>query len=58
MNLLAYIDAGAGSLVLQALLAGILTLPFLFRSVVSRGWRRLRGAHRQRDAHDPASLER
>lgn len=56
--ILAYIDPGAGSLVLQALLAGMLTLPFIFRSFVVRGWRRLRGVGRQRDADNSAPLDR
>lgn len=39
----AYIDPGAGSLLLQALLAGALAVPYLFRSAIRRGIRRLRG---------------
>ena len=31
MPLLAYIDPGTGSLLLQAILAGLLSVPFLFR---------------------------
>lgn len=56
--ILAYIDPGTGSLVLQAVLAGMLTLPFIFRSFVVRGWRRLRGADRQRNAGSSAHLDR
>lgn len=40
--LLAYIDPGAGSLVIQAIIAGVLTLPFFFRSAVGRSLQRLR----------------
>ena len=35
--ILAYIDPGAGSLVLQALIAGALSASFLFRRAVRRG---------------------
>jgi hypothetical protein len=37
-----YIDPGAGSLVIQALIAALLAVPFFFRSVISRGLARLR----------------
>ena len=43
-----YIDPGAGSMVIQALLAGILAVPFFFRAQVSRAvqrFRALRGEH-------------
>ena len=46
----AYIDPGAGSLVLQALLAGVLSASFMFRRTVRRGIDRIR--HRPAaDAH-------
>ena len=41
--LLAYIDPGSGSLLLQVVLAGALAVPFFLRSTIARGWRRLRG---------------
>jgi len=41
-----YIDPGAGSMLVQAVLAGILALPFLFRTQVRAVIERLR---RQRD---------
>lgn len=31
-----YIDPGAGSMVIQAVLAGILAIPFFFRSQIGR----------------------
>jgi hypothetical protein len=43
-----YIDPGAGTMVIQALLAGILAVPFFFRSQVARAiqrFRALRGEH-------------
>lgn len=39
----AYIDPGAGSLVLQAFIAALVSVPFLLRASIKRGWRRLRG---------------
>jgi len=39
----AYLDPGAGSMVIQMVLAAALTVPFFFRSKISAGLRRLRG---------------
>lgn len=50
MPLLAYIDPGSGSMLLQVLLAGILAIPFFFRRVISDGWHRIRG---EREAVKP-----
>jgi hypothetical protein len=43
MPLLAYIDPGSGSMLLQVLLAGVLAVPFFFRRVISDAWHRVRG---------------
>jgi hypothetical protein len=43
MPLLAYIDPGSGSMLLQVLLAGALAVPFFFRRVIADGWHRIRG---------------
>ena len=43
MSLLAYIDPGSGSLLLQALLAGLLAIPFFFRRTIGDAWHKLRG---------------
>ncbi|MGH2455246.1 MAG: hypothetical protein ACRDHD_03190 [Candidatus Limnocylindria bacterium] len=43
MGVLAYIDPGSGSLLLQALLAGLLAIPFFFRRTISDFWHRVRG---------------
>jgi hypothetical protein len=43
MSLLAYIDPGSGSLLLQALLAALLAVPFFFRRTIGDAWHRLRG---------------
>jgi hypothetical protein len=52
MHLFGYIDPGSGSLLLQALLAAILSIPFVFRRTIGGFWHRLRGA--EVDDEDPA----
>ena len=48
MNLL-YIDPGAGSMVVQAVLAAALAIPFLFRTHIGRAVQRLRDIRGPRD---------
>lgn len=43
MFLLAYIDPGSGTMLLQVILAGIVAVPFFFRQAISNTWHRLRG---------------
>lgn len=43
MILLAYIDPGAGSLFIEAVVAAILVIPFFLRSQIRRGIDRLTG---------------
>ena len=43
MPILLYIDPGSGSLLIQALLAALLAIPFLFRRTIGNAWHRLRG---------------
>ena len=43
MPILAYIDPGSGSMLLQVLLAGVLAVPFFFRRVIGDAWHRIRG---------------
>jgi hypothetical protein len=50
MELLAYIDPGAGSLFIQALVATILVVPFFMRTQIRRAIDRLRG----RPSSDPS----
>jgi hypothetical protein len=38
-----YIDPGSGSLVIQALIAGIIAVPIFFRSKISKFVRAIRG---------------
>jgi hypothetical protein len=53
MWMLAYIDPGSGSLLLQAILAGLLSIPFFFRRTIGNAWQRLRGrAQPSDDRHD------
>jgi hypothetical protein len=42
-HLLAYIDPGSGSLLLQMLLAAALSVSFLFRRTIAGAWERVRG---------------
>lgn len=41
--ILLYIDPGAGSLVIQAIIAAIVAVPFFFRNAIRSTVRRLRG---------------
>lgn len=43
MPLLAYIDPGSGSMLIQVILAGVLAVPFFFRRTIGDAWRRMRG---------------
>ena len=48
MNILAYIDPGSGSLLLQAIVAGLLAIPFYFRRTLGGFVDRLRGRSDER----------
>ena len=41
-HLLAYIDPGSGSLIIQAVIAGIVAIPFFFRQQIGRFVRAVR----------------
>jgi len=43
MPFVAYIDPGAGSMLLQVIVAGLLAVPFFFRRVITDAWHRVRG---------------
>ena len=45
----AYIDPGAGSMLIQAILAGVLAVPFLLRTRLLDVARRIRGSVRPTD---------
>ena len=55
--MLLYIDPGAGSMVIQAVLAGLLAVPFMFRSAIGRAVARLRGSAPTKSAEDAARQE-
>jgi hypothetical protein len=44
-----YIDPGSGSLIIQAIIAGLVAIPFFFRSQIAKGAR----AIRRRVAREP-----
>jgi len=50
--LFAYIDPGTGSMVIQAVLAGLLAVPFFFRTHIGRVVDRIRGRQQQGDRPD------
>ncbi len=43
LHLLAYIDAGSGSLIIQAVIATLVAIPFFFRTQIARVARTVRG---------------
>ena len=53
--ILAYIDPGAGSLVIQAIIAAAISVPFFFRNAIRSAMRRVRGGDTPADesATDP-----
>ena len=54
--ILAYIDPGAGSLVLQALIAAALSVPFIFRRAIASAVQRVRPRSGERiSGHDADS---
>jgi hypothetical protein len=58
MTIFAYIDPGSGSLLLQAILAAIISVPFFFRRTIGGAISRLRGGSRRVDASgDPDGPE-
>jgi hypothetical protein len=57
MHIFAYIDPGSGSLLLQAILAAIISVPFFFRRTIGGALSRLRGVTRQQEAAKPDGSE-
>lgn len=45
-TVLAYIDPGSGSLIIQVLIASVLAVPFFLRHQIARGYRAVRRAVR------------
>jgi len=54
MDILAYIDPGSGSLLLQAIVAGLLAIPFFFRRTIGGFVDRLRGGSGEAPGSDRA----
>lgn len=52
---LLYIDPGAGTMVIQAILAAVIAIPFFFRAQVTRAVQRLRELRGR--GHDESSTE-
>jgi hypothetical protein len=44
LSLLAYIDPGSGSLIIQAAIAAVVAIPIFLRSQIARAWSALRGS--------------
>jgi hypothetical protein len=56
--ILAYIDPGSGSLVVQVLIASVLAIPFFLRTQIRQGVAILRGARRPRSHESPDDLSK
>ena len=56
MDLLAYIDPGSGSLIIQAIIAGLVAVPFFFRTQIGRIANGLRGRRRAHEVN-PTSVD-
>ena len=52
-HFLAYIDPGSGSLIIQALIASIVAIPFFFRQQIARVVRVVRRGGSENDAATP-----
>jgi hypothetical protein len=52
MYILAYIDPGSGSLLLQAIVAGLLAIPFFFRRTIGDFVHRIRGGSKADEGAD------
>ena len=50
LHLLAYIDPGSGSLIIQAVIATLVAIPFFFRTQIARIVRTVRGGDPVSDA--------
>lgn len=57
MSILAYIDPGSGSLILQAILAALLAIPFFFRRTIGDAWDRIRGGSKAETTPDADGTE-
>lgn len=53
--LLAYIDPGSGSLIIQAAIAAVIAIPFFLRSQIARAFRALRRSNDEPASGDDAA---
>lgn len=58
MSILAYIDPGSGSLLLQAILAAIISVPFFFRRAIGDVLHRFRGGSKPETIREADASER
>ena len=54
-HLVAYIDPGSGSMIIQAVIAGLVAIPFFFRQQIGRFVRAVRRDDSQADTTSPAN---
>jgi hypothetical protein len=54
LHLIAYIDPGAGSLIIQAVIATVVAIPFFFRHHIGRLVRSIRGEKPASGSDHPA----
>ena len=54
---LAYLDPAAGGMVIQAIVAAAVALPFILRAQISRGLARFRGGSRPKTSDDSGSAD-
>ena len=57
-QVLAYIDPGSGSLIIQAVVATVVAVPFFFRTQIGRIVRAVRGGGRDGTPETPAPADR
>ena len=57
-DFLAYIDPGSGSLIIQAVIAGIVAIPFFFRQQIGRFVRSVRKTDTPADGDTPQPTDR
>jgi len=55
--LFAYIDPGAGSLVIQAIIATVVSIPFFFRNAIRSTVAKLRRKPHAADSEGPAPVD-
>jgi hypothetical protein len=54
---LAYIDPGSGSLIIQAVIAAVVAIPFFFRTQIGRIVRAVRGGNESSEGGAPTADE-